>query len=128
MSEQPKKRPWLQFHLSTAVVLMFVAGGLLWLNMHENGVVVVDGQGQQSGLGIGFECRTYGWPLTAYRGQSGRLSPFGGVSSKATSHYPILQGYYYGRGLGTDAAVAFAVLLATGILCEFIVSRRDRRP
>jgi len=25
MSEAPKKRPWLQFHLSTAVVLMFVA-------------------------------------------------------------------------------------------------------
>ena len=25
MSDAPKKRPWLQFHLSTAVVLLFVA-------------------------------------------------------------------------------------------------------
>lgn len=35
MDEKPRKRPWFQFHLSTAVVLMFVAAGLLWLNMPE---------------------------------------------------------------------------------------------
>jgi len=29
MSNAPKKRPWFQIHLSTCVVLMFVAGGLL---------------------------------------------------------------------------------------------------
>lgn len=33
MDEKPKKRPWFQFHLSTAVVLMFVAAGLMWLNI-----------------------------------------------------------------------------------------------
>src|SRR5258708_2209264 len=31
MSEMPKR--WLQLHLSTLIVLSFVAGGLLWLNM-----------------------------------------------------------------------------------------------
>ena len=36
MSEQIKKR--LQFHLSTAVVLMFVAGGLLGLNLAEHNI------------------------------------------------------------------------------------------
>ncbi|MCY3018537.1 MAG: hypothetical protein NTW87_05840 [Planctomycetota bacterium] len=29
----PRKRPFFQFHLSTAVVLMFVAGVLLWANL-----------------------------------------------------------------------------------------------
>ena len=33
MTDGPKKRPWLQFSLATAIVLMFVASGLLWLNM-----------------------------------------------------------------------------------------------
>ena len=32
MIEQAKKRPLFQIHLSTAVVLMFVAGGLIWAN------------------------------------------------------------------------------------------------
>jgi len=33
MNDPTKKRPWFQYHLSTAVVLMFVAAGLLWLNV-----------------------------------------------------------------------------------------------
>lgn len=32
MTEQ---RRWFQFHLSTAIVVMFVAGGLLWANTAE---------------------------------------------------------------------------------------------
>jgi uncharacterized membrane protein len=33
MTDAPKKRPWFQFHLSTAVVLMVMAGGLLGANL-----------------------------------------------------------------------------------------------
>lgn len=33
MDVKPKKRRWLQLHLSTCIVLMFVAGGLTWANM-----------------------------------------------------------------------------------------------
>ncbi len=29
-----KNRPLFQFHLSTAIVLMFVAAGLLWMNLN----------------------------------------------------------------------------------------------
>ena len=32
MDAIPKKRHWFQIHLSTAIVLMFVAGGLIFLN------------------------------------------------------------------------------------------------
>lgn len=33
MSEQPKKRPWLQFHLSTLIIVMLVASLLLGVNI-----------------------------------------------------------------------------------------------
>ncbi|MGD0093187.1 MAG: hypothetical protein ABSE73_25010 [Planctomycetota bacterium] len=33
MSEQPGKRSWFQYHFSTAIVLMLVAGGLRRANM-----------------------------------------------------------------------------------------------
>jgi len=31
--DAPKKRSWFQIHLSTAVVLMVVAGVLMWVNV-----------------------------------------------------------------------------------------------
>lgn len=36
MDEKPKKRRWFQLHLSTCIVLMFVAGGLIWINVKES--------------------------------------------------------------------------------------------
>ena len=33
MSETVKKRAWFQIHLSTTIVLMFVAAGIMWLNL-----------------------------------------------------------------------------------------------
>ena len=35
MNEKRKRRSRIQFHLSTAIVLMFVAGGILWVNLTE---------------------------------------------------------------------------------------------
>ena len=34
MTDKPR-RFWFQLHLSTAIVLMFVAGGFLWANVRE---------------------------------------------------------------------------------------------
>lgn len=42
MSE-PKPRRWFQIHLSTAVVLMFVAGALIWANVHPRPLAHVVG-------------------------------------------------------------------------------------
>jgi len=35
--DRPNKRPWFQFSLLTAIVMMLVAGGLLWLNLDNCG-------------------------------------------------------------------------------------------
>src|SRR5205809_174857 len=56
MSE--KKRHWFQIHLSTAIGLMFVAGGILGLNFTEH----VE---YSNGFRSAFH---YGWPRVAYRG------------------------------------------------------------
>ena len=76
MDNKPKKRPWFQFHLSTAIILMFAAAGLLWLNMRP------DVQATPFGSN---ELVAWGWPFTALQhldhgnGQSVRqfIAPFG---------------------------------------------------
>jgi hypothetical protein len=65
------RRPWFQFHLSTAMILMFVAAGLLWANMRVRvrSVVLPDtqwfGGKAERGPFTGFRghrfCR-FGWP------------------------------------------------------------------
>ena len=40
MTDKPR-RPWFQIHLSTAIVLMFVAGGLVWANIRPR-IVIAD--------------------------------------------------------------------------------------
>src|SRR5947207_2506379 len=48
----PRKR--FQIHLSTAIVMMFVAGGLMWANTRDSGPMTTQ-NGAQHGA--------YGWPM-----------------------------------------------------------------
>jgi len=56
------RRPWFQLHLSTCIVLMFAAGGLLWAN-------IVPGKNAYWGHGVGKSGHTdtiadgYGMPI-----------------------------------------------------------------
>jgi len=52
------KRRWFQIHLSTAVVLMFVAGGLLWANMMPRWRYMDQGFSEPYFFNDG-----YGWPF-----------------------------------------------------------------
>ena len=57
------RRPaWFQFHLSTAVVLMLVASGILWMNLQVKTTKVAgNGHGGRIDWGGSFEL---GWPST----------------------------------------------------------------
>jgi len=58
-----KKRPWFQFHLSTAVVLMFVAGGLMCANIEgRRGTFYVEAHkdGHEYNKMV---AHLYGWPF-----------------------------------------------------------------
>jgi hypothetical protein len=56
--EQPR-RSRFQVHLSTAIVLMFVVGGLMWVNATPRTIVWVDSLGSLNVI----RRKMYGWPV-----------------------------------------------------------------
>jgi hypothetical protein len=111
MTDAPKKRPWLQFHLSTAIIMMFVAAGLLWVNMHA--------VPQRRDTGGGY-MQHFGWPMTMASQEryytldavglvNGRLN-IGGLDS-----------------IVVNAIVALFILVATAVVCEWFIRRRERQ-
>ncbi len=100
MDETPKKRPWFQFHLSTAVVLMFVAAGLLWLNMRDTWSPWVI---------------LHGWPFVATE----RMVHFDNDFPFALHVKPL--------GLAANALFALVVLYLVAFLCEWRIRRKSAR-
>jgi hypothetical protein len=112
MTDAPKKRPWLQFHLSTAVVLTFVAAGLLWANVTPCEASDFNPFPRSSHL-IGEtwqDTLRRGWP-TWYRQEW--------ASGLVEWRWSIL---------ALDTLAASAILLATAALLEWLIRRRERRP
>ena len=68
--DAPKKRAWFQIHLSTAVVLIVVAGVLVWINVSPRIVPPDPMPKEVLALGISFTPQSkfseYGWPFTSY--------------------------------------------------------------
>src|SRR5205807_1432561 len=63
----PRKR--FQIHLSTAIVMMFVAGGLMWANRTNRGSYEVDEYVGSDCDEVSFYETSYGWPLTFIHGR-----------------------------------------------------------
>ena len=125
MAVGSKKRPWFQIHLSTAIVLMFVAGGLMWAN--------IGGRKQNVPCHLFFNCgdevfTSYGWPLVVYRN-------FHGYSSTRLAHLEV-KDYsaldipytrakfafkYYNAGL--DTFICLAICMGMWFICEKRVCR-----
>jgi len=113
------KRPWFRFHLSTCIVLMFVAGALLGGNLVLREVTFTDASG---GEVTEYSDRYHGWPLPClgyyvqtYYGSSGDPS----VSNAWESDW-------IPSGLLVNVAVALALLTAVGFLLEWRVRRGDQ--
>ena len=104
MPAPPKKRPWFQYHLSTLCVLMFVAAGLLWLNMGKDKFHLSPNR-----------CWN-GWPWSCRNMQGNLFAP---STWRAYYEYPQLAG---------DIFVALAILLAVAFLLESRIRRADRKP
>ena len=98
MSDAPKKRPWFQIYLSTAIMLMFVADGLVFLSSINHTV----------------DAASYGFPWTFYmRWPDPPYGPNG----------PQFSEFYYSN-LAWDLAVLICVLALTGGVFEFMLRRR----
>jgi len=113
MPDAPKKRPLLQLHLSTVVMLMFVAGGIVWLN-----------------------CRTYpGEPW--WQGSDPVAKGFNAFEDGASDGCgwpwcfwvkPVeASAPFFFDALVKDVAVAAGALFVVAFVFEQLLRRRERR-
>ena len=101
------KLPRPQLHLSTCIVLMFVAGGVMWANAVP---IAIDFTSiDPNGLDNPAFTHEYGWPTTCCMGFPEHFWPI---------HY-----WHYGY-LAINIAVALALLAAVAFVCEWIIRRR----
>lgn len=110
MSEKPKRRFW-QLHLSTAVLLMLVAGGLLALNTKQS----------HCRLNAEWNAFVNGWPFV-YRFELTDLAPENELES-----IPYLWDYEAIKTLNLilDVVIASVILVSVGSLCEWLIRRRE---
>lgn len=124
MSEKPKKRPLFQYHLSTAIVVMFVASGVLWLNVR------LDNWPYQLGGRLVGESLGRGWPLMAIRHQGG-YHHYKEITVNGQKQWqewnelmPNAEIELCPNGIIIDAVVAFAILGIIGYFCEWLIRRK----
>jgi hypothetical protein len=124
MTDAPaKKRPWLQYHLSTAVVLMFVAAGLLWLNMTRRSAEDFGYWTKTCrGTFVNYRYTDYGWPVRCVS----ELSPteVGGKRIEPPRTFGVILEWQW---LACDVIVALIICGTTAILCEQLIRRKERR-
>jgi len=115
-----KRRAWFQIHLSTAIVMMFVAGGLMWMNMRlQRFEDLPFDANKQEYLKIGW-IEAYGWPKYAFI----RCPLYGGsaVYREMGVNESFLLSY-----AAINLATAITILLLTTFLCERQIRRREAR-
>ena len=109
MSEKEKpKRRWFQFSLSTAVVLMLLAGGMLWGNFTR---VVSTGEL----AGVQFERLQAGWPFVYFK------------SDYFSKHNMFFEPRMDWAWAFVDICCVLLLLIIAGSICEFIIRRLEAR-
>ena len=68
MSDKPN-RPWFRFHLLTAMLMMFAAGGFVWVNtLPESYDLIYDSKSDSYSIDSSekpdYDVRCYGWPTS----------------------------------------------------------------
>jgi hypothetical protein len=102
------KRPWFQYHLSTAIILMFVASGLLWLNLTESTTIWrLDD--------VPFSFRQWGWPFLWPHNPWAHSQPYF-ISPSVDYYSPLI----------VDAAIATALLVFIAFVLEYRIRRQQR--
>lgn len=119
MSEQPQKRPWFQYHLSTAIVLMFVAAGLLWVNMN----LPLGGTSYACGKHICCKSTGYGFPCPFW--ERGYETRYTGPAEAEVRTQTLYSQFYLGC-LIVNIVFAGLILVGVAILCERPIRRKDR--
>jgi len=141
---KPPKRRWFQLHLSTALLLMLVAGTLMSFNLQKStrfftlDIPIPDDNGVTRPATFHVRADTHGWPFwtdAAFTRVEADGSDYQGYTDFETtgllfrtvraeignfdSPYP----HRFDNG-----GVALAILASVAVLCEFLtrIRRRDR--
>ena len=105
MDSTPQRRFW-QIHLSTAIVLMFVAGGLIWIN--------VQAINEDSEIQI-FENR--GWPFWVYCH----------IYINTDAREKLDARIWSAAHVVFNVLICSVILFATAIFIEYVIHRREAR-
>ena len=111
--DAPRKRPWFQIHLSTAVVLMVVAGVLVWANVRKPVVLI-----RNSRI---IELDRMGWPWNAESSIGGYLdqTPDQAIRNARLRYFGTSEFYL-------NLITALAILTAVAVGCEYLIRRREK--
>jgi hypothetical protein len=116
--EMPER---FQIHLSTAIVMMFMAGVLIWANVRSQ--IMFFNKHLEAGIQSAdavFEYR--GWPYTVWNSLVDKDNlRYEGVVRR---YGPASITY---KNAGKNAALAIATLFAVGFLSEWLIHRRASR-
>jgi hypothetical protein len=111
-SKPPPRRARFQVHLSTAIVLMFTAGALMWANVTPCKVIIWP-----------FLAQYNGWPFTAI----GDTIILPDAKNDSKQFIYIISGtsqfIIYWR-LCLDIAIALLILSSVWYACEWLIRRR----
>lgn len=112
--ETGKPRRWFQLHLSTCVIMMFVASGLVWLNVRANS------NPQFEGNTIDY-LDGYGWPLYYYYASNGKFTIVD--LAFAVVEYGLVLNEILWKAVCFNGIVSLFVLITTACCCEFLLRR-----
>jgi hypothetical protein len=104
MSDKPKRRFW-QLHLSTAVLMMFIASGVVGANVRRYELHIEE-----------YPLNGYGWPFVLYWNTNGYETETG---------QPMHQ--FDWVSLAANVCILIIILVSTGILFEWRICRREAR-
>ncbi len=102
------KLPRLQLHLSTCIVLMFVAGGFIWKNLPQRNYIPQYVMTEQEVISY----FTQGWPYI-FR-----------TPTEITDRGDIIYGRVVYAPLAANLFIAFAILAPVAFVCEWFLRRR----
>lgn len=119
MDEKNPTRHWFQFHLGTAVLIMFTMAVLIWSNVQPQVLVM-----HVKGSCVGDPALGYGWPMLTYVELMDRpLRPEELATVETlSSPYPIVW-----RSIIMNASIALCICGTTAFACEWLIRRRSSR-
>lgn len=105
-------RKFWQFHLATAILMMFVAGGFVWANTLERGPQVFTFPWEHS-------AQTWGWPFQVVEQYNWPIDgPPEVVEEMTKTHCSVI-------GLILNILIGIAITLGAGIVCEWFTRQRE---